>query len=104
MPLSRAFRVPLGWWFIPPEEGALHTPDHDHYGIVFSELVDMVLGTPDTLPAWAEALNRWGADQPADYAGAPSVTARTSELAELRARSLSVTRRGPPVVAMGLSR
>jgi transcriptional regulator with XRE-family HTH domain len=86
--LSRAFRVPLGWWFIPPEEGAMHTPDHDHNGVDFSELVDVVLGTPESLPAWAEALNRWEADQPADHAGAPSVTARTSELAELRARSL----------------
>lgn len=86
--LSRAFGVPLGWWFIPPEEGALHTPDHDHYGIAFTELVDVVLGTSETLPAWAEALNRWEAETPAQHTGMPSVTARTAELAELRARSL----------------
>jgi hypothetical protein len=86
--LSRAFRVPLGWWFIPPKGGALHTPDHDHYSVEFSELVDVVLGTPETLPAWAEALNRWEAERPTGQGGIPSVSARVSELAELQARSL----------------
>lgn len=86
--LSRAFRVPLGWWFTPPEEGALHTPDHDHHGIEFSELVDVVLGTPETLPAWVEAINHWETERPAEQGGMSSVTARACELAELRARSL----------------
>lgn len=89
--LSRAFRVPLGWWFTPPEEGALHTPDHSHHGVDFAELVDIVLGTPDTLPVLAEALNRWAAARPlaaSDPQRTPSATARASELAELRARSM----------------
>ena len=50
--------------------------------------VDVVLGTSETLPAWAEALNRWEAEAPAEHTGMPSMTARTAELAQLRARSL----------------
>lgn len=65
----------------------MHTPDHDHYVIEFSELVNVVLGTLETLPAWVMAINHWETERPAEQRGMPSVTARVSELAELRARS-----------------
>src|ERR1700674_5681899 len=44
--LSRAFDLPLGWWFTPPAEGAMYIPDHQRTGVDFNELVDVVLGTP----------------------------------------------------------
>ena len=59
--LSRAFGVPLGWWFTPPPDGAMHTPDNPRTGVDFDELVDVALGTPDTLPAWTDALQQWAA-------------------------------------------
>ncbi len=59
--LSRAFDLPLGWWFTPPAEGAMYTPDHQRTGVDFDELVDVVLGTPETLPAWTDALQQWAA-------------------------------------------
>jgi hypothetical protein len=65
-----------------------HTPDHDHYGVDFSELVDVVLGTADILPAWTDALNRWEDARPAERVRPPGVSARASEMADLRARSL----------------
>jgi hypothetical protein len=89
--LSRAFRVPLGWWFTPPPDGTLHTPDHQRTGLDFAQLVDIVLGTPDTLPAWTEALEQWAAQRAktdrgkAPTAGAPG---RAGEQVELRARAL----------------
>lgn len=89
--LSRAFGVPLGWWFTPPAEGAMYTPDHAHHGIDFAELVDLVLGTAETQPAWADALNRWAAqraDTVATDQQSPTVTSRASELADLQARAL----------------
>jgi len=90
--LSRAFALPVGFWFTPPDEGALYTPDHEQHGLDFSELVDVVVGTPDTLPDWADALNAWAAsraDNTAAAARATSIVAtRAAELAELRARAL----------------
>jgi hypothetical protein len=79
------------------------TTDHDHYGIAFSELVDVVLGTSETLPAWAEALNRCEAEGPDEHPGIPSVTAR-AELAELRARSLLRERFGDLGIARDVLR
>src|ERR1700674_4414961 len=57
--LSRAFDLPLGWWFTPPPDGSMHTPDHPRTGLDFDDLVD--IGTPDTLPAWTGALEEWAA-------------------------------------------
>jgi transcriptional regulator with XRE-family HTH domain len=89
--LSRAFRVPLGWWFTPPPEGTLHTPDHQRTGLDFAQLVDVILGTADTLPAWTEALEQWAAQRAKTGRGkAPTVDtpARAGEQVELRARAL----------------
>jgi transcriptional regulator with XRE-family HTH domain len=89
--LSRAFQVPLGWWFTPPPEGALHTPDHQRTGLDFAQLVDIILGTPDTLPPWTEALEQWAAHRAnTDRGKGPTVGApgRAGEQVELRARAL----------------
>ncbi len=89
--LSRAFDLPIGWWFTPPDEGALHTPDHQRTGIDFAELVDLTLGTPDTLPPWRQALEDWASHH------APTTTppgsskgpaARAGNNLEIRAQSL----------------
>jgi transcriptional regulator with XRE-family HTH domain len=87
--LSRVFEVPLGWWFTPPPDGALYTPDHEREGLSFAELVDLALGTPDTLAPWVDALRQWSAAQAnsgeqATRADAPARTA----YAQLRAQTL----------------
>jgi len=89
--MSRAFGVPLGWWLTPPNEGSLHTPDHERLGIDFAELADIVLGTPDTLPPWIEALRQWAAQHASASKRAaplPDPAARTATHAELRAQTL----------------
>ncbi len=89
--LSRAFDLPLGWWFTPPPDGAMHTPDHQRTGIDFNELVDIVLGTPDTLAAWTDALQQWAAQRAHTTnltAAERRRTARPAEQIELRARTL----------------
>ncbi len=89
--LCRAFRLPLGWWFTPPPDGTMHTPDHSLHGVDFAELVDLVLGTPETQPAWADALNGWTtrrAGTAPSVEHGPTVASRASELAELQARAL----------------
>lgn len=88
--LSRVFEVPLGWWFTPPPDGALYTPDHEREGLDFAELVDLALGTPDTLPAWVDALRQWSAAQAdrGEPASPPDASARTITHAELRAQTL----------------
>lgn len=88
--LSRVFDVPLGWWFTPPPEGTLYTPDHQREGVDFAELVDIALGTPETLAPWVEALRHWSAAQ-AKSGDGPSPSdpaARTTTHAELRAQTL----------------
>jgi len=85
--LSRAFDLPLGWWFTPPEDGAMHTPDHPRTGVDFDELVEVVLGTPDTLPAWTDALEQWAAGR-ARTGDARRGGAHHAEQIELRAHAL----------------
>src|SRR5271169_4459120 len=85
--LSRAFDLPLGWWFTPPADGAMYTPDHQRTGVDFDELVDVVLGTPDTLPAWTDALQHWAA-QRATTTAARRTGDRVAEQIDLRARAL----------------
>jgi hypothetical protein len=56
---SRGFRVPIGWFFVPPppaEEAGLHTPDGKLRGIDFAVLLSAVLGNPETFPLWRKAL------------------------------------------------
>lgn len=75
--LSRAFKLPLGWWFTPPDDGTLATADGKRIG--FPHLVDVVLGTADTLAPWTEALRAWAptAATDADTSGLDAVRART---------------------------
>jgi transcriptional regulator with XRE-family HTH domain len=89
--LSRAFQLPLGWWLTPPSEGTMYTPDHERTGVDFAELVDVVLGTPDTLPAWTDALENWAAGRakPNDASGpGRGPSARAARQTDLRARTL----------------
>jgi len=85
--LSRAFDLPLGWWFTPPPDGAMHTPDHPRTGVDFDALVDVVLGTPDTLPAWTDALEQWAAGR-ARTTDTRRRGAHHARQIELRARAL----------------
>jgi len=89
--LSRAFDLPLGWWLTPPPDGAMHTPDHARTGVDFDALVDVVLGTPDTLPAWTDALQQWAAQRARDKDPAGGRRRRPSpdtDQSDLRARTL----------------
>jgi transcriptional regulator with XRE-family HTH domain len=57
--LSRGFGLPIGWFFVPPppsEKAGLHTPDAGMRGQEMTTLVDAVLGTPESLEPWREAL------------------------------------------------
>jgi hypothetical protein len=85
--LSRAFDLPLGWWFTPPADGAMYTPDHKRTGVDFDELVDVVLGTPETLPAWTDALQQWAAQRATTTTGRRTGD-RVAEQIDLRARTL----------------
>ena len=87
--LSRAFDLPLGWWFTPPADGALHTPDHPRTGVDFDSLVDVVLGTAETIPAWTDALHQWAAGR-AGTTGARGrrLAAGGAEQIDRRARTL----------------
>ena len=85
--LSRAFELPLGWWLTPPDEGALHTPDHPRTGLDFAELVDVTLGTAATLPAWTKALADWSTHHAGTSPERPTAVATTTNL-ELRALAL----------------
>ncbi len=95
--LSRAFELPLGWWLTPPDEGALHTPDHPRTGVDFVELVDVTLGTAATLPPWAKALEEWSAHHATMSSERPAGVP-TANL-ELRARALVRERFGDLVQA-----
>jgi hypothetical protein len=74
----------------PPDEGALHTPDHPRTGVGFAELVDITLGTTTTLPAWTSALQQWSSRQAATTAerrvGGPATNLELRALALVRER------------------
>jgi transcriptional regulator with XRE-family HTH domain len=60
--LARGFRVPVGWFFTPPSawEGvAVATPDAGPHGLDPAEMMDAVLGTPETLEDWKSYLFSW---------------------------------------------
>jgi transcriptional regulator with XRE-family HTH domain len=60
--LSRGFRLPIGWFFTPPpvmENIDISTPDAKGGGWEPLLLIDAILGNPDTLPEWEEALRLW---------------------------------------------
>jgi transcriptional regulator with XRE-family HTH domain len=61
--LARGFDVPIGWFFTPPphlEDIALSVPDVKG-GADPMILLDAVLGTPETLVPWEQALLSWPA-------------------------------------------
>lgn len=60
--LSRGFRLPIGWFFTPPpvmENIDISTPDAKGGGWEPLLLIDAILGNPDTIPEWEEALRLW---------------------------------------------
>jgi transcriptional regulator with XRE-family HTH domain len=60
---ARAFRVPLAWFFTPPtpwwEGVGIATPDADEDGLDPMEMLDAVLGTPETLEDYKSYLFSW---------------------------------------------
>ena len=60
--LSRGFRLPIGWFFTPPpvmDNIDISTPDAKGGVWELFLLIDAILGNPDTLPEWEEALRLW---------------------------------------------
>jgi hypothetical protein len=60
--LARGFKLPIGWFFTPPSvwEGAwVATPDTGDEGLDPEVMMDLVLGTPDTLDDWKKYLFTW---------------------------------------------
>ncbi len=63
--LSRAFEVPIGWWFTPAwgdESAVVATPDAPE-GLPAQLMVDVVMGAVDGFEAWANELLRWASTQ-----------------------------------------
>ena len=61
---ARGFELPVGWFLTPPEEDRdiwVDTPDTKGKGLPGRVLIDIVLGTPETLAAWEEHLLVWPA-------------------------------------------
>lgn len=60
--LARCFQLPIGWFLTPPpryEDITIRTPDDPKNGLDPLALIDLVLGTPETLEQWAVALVEW---------------------------------------------
>ena len=63
--LSRAFDVPIGWWFTPSwgdETALVVTPDVPD-GMPTQLMVDVVMGSVDGFEAWANELLLWASNQ-----------------------------------------
>lgn len=63
--LSRAFDVPIGWWFTPSwgdETALVVTPDAPD-GMPTQLMVDVVMGSVDGFEAWANELLLWASNQ-----------------------------------------
>ncbi len=63
--LSRAFEVPIGWWFTPSwgdETALVVTPDAPD-GLPSQLMVDVVMGDVDGFEAWANELLLWASNQ-----------------------------------------
>jgi len=69
--LSRGFRLPIGWFFTPPpaiDEIGIAAPDlkaNKGEGWDPLLLLEAILGNPDTLPEWEDALRDWAVSAPA---------------------------------------
>ena len=63
--LSRAFEVPIGWWFTPSwgdSAAVVVTPDAPD-GLPSQLMVDVVMGEIDGFETWANELLRWASNQ-----------------------------------------
>ena len=63
--LSRAFEVPIGWWFTPSwgdHSAVVVTPDAPD-GLPAQVMVDVVMGEPDGFETWANELLMWASTQ-----------------------------------------
>lgn len=63
--LSRAFEVPIGWWFTPSwgdDTALVLTPDEPD-GLPAQVMVDVVMGDIDGFEAWANELLLWASNQ-----------------------------------------
>jgi transcriptional regulator with XRE-family HTH domain len=99
---ARGFELPLGWFLTPPpasDDIRVATPDTKTKGLDGRDLLDVVLGTPDSLAAWEEVLLTWpsmmhrmrvGPDGKMEALGRvdDDVHHRLAEPARLRARIL----------------
>lgn len=59
---ARGFQLPIGWFLTPPaiDDGiGVAVPDARAGGLNPHELIDLVLGTPDTLEEWRQVLLTW---------------------------------------------
>ncbi|MGH9029462.1 MAG: helix-turn-helix domain-containing protein [Acidimicrobiales bacterium] len=93
---ARGFRLPLGWFFTPPpaeQLAGLATADAGYAGIEFRVLLDTVLGTPETLPEWEQALTAYASESAAQEQVEEAEVAgkspeRLKQIFRLRARTL----------------
>ena len=63
--LSRAFELPIGWWFTPSwgdQSAVVATPDAPD-GLPAQLMLDVVMGEPDGFEAWANELLLWASTQ-----------------------------------------
>lgn len=97
--LSRAFDLPIGFFFTPPPPGedvGLHAPDAGAKGLDPIVILDAVLGTPENIEPWREQLLAYAASiapAPKSKREKPSVSPsdlpeRLEPLGALRARTI----------------
>jgi transcriptional regulator with XRE-family HTH domain len=97
--LSRAFDLPVGYFFTPPppsDDVGLHAPDAGLKGLDPIVLLDAVLGRPENIDHWREQLLSYAASvapQPRSKRERPSVSPsdlpdRLEPLGALRAKAL----------------
>lgn len=97
--LSRAFDLPVGYFFTPPppsDDVGLHAPDAGLKGLDPIVLLDAVLGSPENIDHWRDQLLSYAASvapQPRSKREKPSVSPsdlpdRLEPLGALRAKAL----------------
>jgi transcriptional regulator with XRE-family HTH domain len=97
--LSRGFDLPIGYFFTPPPpdfDAALHAPDAPTPGLDPIVLLDAILGRPDNLDEWRDALLAYAsatAAPPQTKREKPHVTPRdlpdrVDPLIDMRAKAL----------------